>query len=122
MMFTVRDMDSKVKAMIKLIEEDADSFARRVKMYYKKRPELMKLVEEFYRAYHAFLAKDMITLRGALRPSHLPWRAFPNQVPINLKAKVDVESVRAINAETEVQILKDALAKLEAEKEAGLLQ
>ena len=31
--------------MIKLIEEDADSFARRAEMYYKKRPELMKLVE-----------------------------------------------------------------------------
>ncbi|KAL0000085.1 hypothetical protein SO802_019687 [Lithocarpus litseifolius] len=47
------DMDAKVKAMIKLIEEDADSIARRAEMYYKKRPELMKLVEEFYRAYRA---------------------------------------------------------------------
>ncbi|XP_028074185.1 protein NETWORKED 1A-like [Camellia sinensis] len=46
-------MDAKVTAMIMLIEEDADSFARRAEMYYKKRPELMKLVEEFYRAYHA---------------------------------------------------------------------
>ncbi|KAE8681716.1 hypothetical protein F3Y22_tig00111310pilonHSYRG00055 [Hibiscus syriacus] len=35
------DMDSKVKQMIKLIEEDADSFARRAEMYYKKRPELI---------------------------------------------------------------------------------
>jgi len=33
------DMDAKVKAMIKLIEEDADSFARRAEMYYKKWPE-----------------------------------------------------------------------------------
>ncbi|KAK9982932.1 hypothetical protein SO802_032457 [Lithocarpus litseifolius] len=47
------DMDAKVKAMIKLIEEDADSIARRAEMYYKKRPELMKLVKEFYRAYRA---------------------------------------------------------------------
>ncbi|KAK9999226.1 hypothetical protein SO802_018829 [Lithocarpus litseifolius] len=47
------DMDAKVKAMIMLIEEDADSIARRAEMYYKKRPELMKLVEEFYRAYRA---------------------------------------------------------------------
>ncbi|KAL0002469.1 hypothetical protein SO802_016250 [Lithocarpus litseifolius] len=47
------DMDAKVKAMIKLIEEAADSIARRAEMYYKKRPELMKLVEEFYRAYRA---------------------------------------------------------------------
>ncbi|XP_050914606.1 uncharacterized protein LOC127129473 [Lathyrus oleraceus] len=47
------DIDTKVKSMIKLIEEEADSFARRAEMYYKKRPELMKLVEEFYRAYRA---------------------------------------------------------------------
>ncbi|KAF3786134.1 NETWORKED 1A protein [Nymphaea thermarum] len=45
------DMDVTVKAMIKIIEEDADSFARIAEMYYKKRPELMKVVEEFYRAY-----------------------------------------------------------------------
>ncbi|KAI7982316.1 Protein NETWORKED 1A [Camellia lanceoleosa] len=49
----LKDMDAKVRAMIMLIEEDADSFARRAEMYYKKWPELMKLVEEFYRAYHA---------------------------------------------------------------------
>jgi hypothetical protein len=47
------DIDTKVKSMIKLIEEEADSFARRAEMYYKKRLELMKLVEEFYRAYRA---------------------------------------------------------------------
>ncbi|CAL5418069.1 unnamed protein product [Camellia sinensis] len=46
-------MNAKVKAMIMLMEEDADSFARRAEMYYKKRPELMKLVEDFYRAYRA---------------------------------------------------------------------
>ncbi|CAL5442129.1 unnamed protein product [Camellia sinensis] len=46
-------MDAKVTTMIMLIEEDTDSFARRAEMYYKKRPELMKLVEEFYRAYRA---------------------------------------------------------------------
>ncbi|KAF3785762.1 NETWORKED 1A protein [Nymphaea thermarum] len=45
------DMDVTVKAMIKIIEEDADSFARIAEMYYKKRPELMKVVEEFYRGY-----------------------------------------------------------------------
>jgi len=36
--------------MIKFIEEEADSFARRAEMYYNKRPKLMKLVEDFYQA------------------------------------------------------------------------
>ncbi|KAK1373058.1 NAB domain-containing protein [Heracleum sosnowskyi] len=76
------DMDSKVKSMIKLIEEDADSFARRAEMYYKKRPELMKLVEEFYRAYRA-LAERYDHATGALRQAHRTMsEAFPNQIPM----------------------------------------
>ncbi|ONK60464.1 uncharacterized protein A4U43_C08F18770 [Asparagus officinalis] len=75
------DMDRNIKAMIKLIEEDADSFARRAEMYYKKRPELMKLVEEFYRAYRA-LAERYDHATGALRQAHRTMaEAFPNQIP-----------------------------------------
>ncbi|XP_057964520.1 protein NETWORKED 1D [Malania oleifera] len=78
------DMDSKVKAMIKLIEEDADSFARRAEMYYKKRPELMKLVEEFYRAYRA-LAERYDHATGELHQAHQTIaKAFPNQAPLVL--------------------------------------
>ena len=77
-------MDVKVKQMIKLIEEDADSFARRAEMYYKQRPELMKLVEEFYRAYRA-LAERYDHATGALRQAHRTMaEAFPNQVPFVL--------------------------------------
>lgn len=62
-------MDVKVKGMIKLINEDADSFARRAEMYYKKRPELMKFVEEFYRAYRA-LAERYDHATGVIRHAH----------------------------------------------------
>lgn len=77
------DMDVKVKQMIKLLEEDADSFARRAEMYYKKRPELMKLVEEFYRAYRA-LAERYDNATGVLRQAQRSMaEAFPNQVPFD---------------------------------------
>lgn len=76
------DMDSKVKQMIKLIEEDADSFARRAEMYYKKRPELMKMVEEFYRAYRA-LAERYDNATGVIRHAHKTMaEVFPNQMPM----------------------------------------
>ncbi|KAJ4846216.1 hypothetical protein Tsubulata_025566 [Turnera subulata] len=39
--------------MLKLIEEDADSFAQRAEMYYKKRPELISMVESFYREHRS---------------------------------------------------------------------
>ncbi|KAF5462672.1 hypothetical protein F2P56_018660 [Juglans regia] len=78
------DMDTKVKQMIKLIEEDADSFAMRAEMYYKKRPELMKIVEEFYRAYRA-LAERYDHVTGVLHQAHKSMaEAFPNQVPLVL--------------------------------------
>ncbi|KAK8541506.1 hypothetical protein V6N13_137883 [Hibiscus sabdariffa] len=190
------DMDIKVKQMIKLIEEDADSFARRAEMYYKKRPELMKLVEEFYRVYRA-LAERYDHATGVLRQAHQSMaEAFPNQVPMvfaddtpggsaaevifaeesessilrkdlkqfndlfgseeapnlvkfaegrtreglnfndidekeqslqndgnsDLRVRVPSESERASKAEMEILTLKNTLARLEAEKEAGLLE
>ncbi|MED6217178.1 hypothetical protein PIB30_015296 [Stylosanthes scabra] len=44
-------MEHNVKRMLKLIEDDGDSFAKKAEMYYQKRPELISLVEEFYRGY-----------------------------------------------------------------------
>ncbi|KAG5064196.1 Protein NETWORKED 4A [Glycine soja] len=59
-------MDRSVKRMLKLIEEDADSFAKKAEMYYQKRPELVALVEEFYRVYRA-LAERYDHVTGELR-------------------------------------------------------
>lgn len=61
----LEDMDIKVKDMLTLIEEDAESFAKRAEMYYKKRPELISLVEGFYRAYRA-LAERYDHISGEL--------------------------------------------------------
>lgn len=74
------DVDAKVKQMINIIEEDADSFARRAEMYYKRRPELLHLVEEFYRAYRG-LAERYDHATGVLCQAHKTMaEAFPNQV------------------------------------------
>lgn len=47
------ELDEKTETMLKLIEEDADSFAKRAEMYYKKRPELITILEDFYRSHRA---------------------------------------------------------------------
>ncbi|CAM8890349.1 unnamed protein product [Rhodiola kirilowii] len=106
-------MDSKVKQMIKLIEEDADSFARRAEMYYKRRPELMRLVEEFYRAYRA-LAERYDHATGVIRHAHKTMvEAFPDQDPSLMCDEVDANnpfmppSVRGVLDPDELQ--KDAL-------------
>ncbi|KAG5251791.1 protein NETWORKED 3A [Salix suchowensis] len=50
---TLAELDKKTKSMLKLVEPDADSFAQRAEMYYKKRPELISMVEDFYRAHRS---------------------------------------------------------------------
>ncbi|KAF8683144.1 hypothetical protein HU200_045004 [Digitaria exilis] len=78
------DMDSKIKLMIRIIEEDAESFAKRAEMYYRRRPELMTLLEELYRAYRA-LAERYDHAAGELRQAHRKIaEAFPDQVLMDL--------------------------------------
>ncbi|KAL8525868.1 hypothetical protein ACS0TY_015197 [Phlomoides rotata] len=62
----VEEMDQLVKRVLKLIEEDADSFAKKAELYFKKRPELITLVEEFYRMYRS-LAERYDHVTGELR-------------------------------------------------------
>lgn len=52
--------------MLKLIEEDGDSFAKKAEMYYQKRPELIAHVEDFYRMYRS-LAERYDHVTGELR-------------------------------------------------------
>jgi len=41
---TLSELDDKTKQMLKLIDQDADSFAQRAEMYYKKRPVLVDML------------------------------------------------------------------------------
>lgn len=62
----ITEMDQLVKRVLKLIEEDADSFGKKAELYFKKRPELITLVEEFYRMYRS-LAERYDHVTGELR-------------------------------------------------------
>ena len=67
----IAEMDQRVKQMLKLIEEDGDSFAKKAEMYYQKRPELIRLVEDFYRRYRS-LAERYDNVTGELRKTNPP--------------------------------------------------
>lgn len=71
------ELDDKTEAMLKLIEEDADSFAKRAEMYYKKRPELINIVEDLYRAHRSLAEKyDQVKFDSGIR--HVtPWTSCP---------------------------------------------
>ena len=64
--YLAAEMDKSVKRMLKLIDEEGDSFAKKAEMYYQKRPELVSHVEEFYRMYRS-LAERYDHVTGELR-------------------------------------------------------
>ncbi|PSS06435.1 Protein NETWORKED 3A like [Actinidia chinensis var. chinensis] len=70
---TLSELDEKTNAMLRIIEEDGDSFAKRAEMYFKKRPELISMVEDFYQA-HRLLAErcDQVKSDAGFRPI-TPW-------------------------------------------------
>ncbi|RZC55979.1 hypothetical protein C5167_014830 [Papaver somniferum] len=63
------EMDRSVNRMLKLIEEEGDSFAKKAEMYYQKRPELIAQVEEFYRMYRS-LAERYDNLSKSIPADH----------------------------------------------------
>lgn len=88
----IADMEEKVHNVVKLIEEDGDSFAKRAEMYYKKRPELIHFVEESYRAYRA-LAERYDHISTELQNANTTIASvFPEQVQFAMEEE-DEESV-----------------------------
>ncbi|KAF7809392.1 protein NETWORKED 2D [Senna tora] len=77
----LQDMEEKVQNVLKLIEEDGDSFARRAEMYYKKRPELIHFVEESYRAYRALAERYDHISTELQNANNTIASVFPDQVP-----------------------------------------
>ncbi|KAL3524928.1 hypothetical protein ACH5RR_013300 [Cinchona calisaya] len=85
-------MEDKAAYIIKLIEEDGDSFAKRAEMYYKKRPELLNFVEESYRAFKA-LADRYDHLSAELQNANNTIATlFPDQVQLAMDEEEDFSS------------------------------
>ncbi|XP_073289094.1 kinase-interacting protein 1-like [Primulina huaijiensis] len=87
------DMEEKVQNMLKLIEEDGDSFAKRAEMYYKRRPELITSVEEAYKAFRALADRYDLLSKELQNANHTIATVFPEQVQFAMDE--DDESVSA---------------------------
>lgn len=66
---TLSELEKKTKAMLNVIEGDADSFAQRAEIYYSKRPVLVNMIEDFYRSYR-YLAEQHELLRSETSTRH----------------------------------------------------
>ncbi|KAJ1261346.1 hypothetical protein BS78_09G022600 [Paspalum vaginatum] len=85
----LKDMEDRVKCILFLLGEEADSFAKRAEMYYKRRPEVISSVEEAYRSYRA-LAERYDHMSGELhKANHTIATAFPDQIQYSLLEEDD---------------------------------
>ncbi|KAI3895824.1 hypothetical protein MKW98_025615 [Papaver atlanticum] len=76
----LQDMEEKVKYMLKLVEGEGDTFAKRAEIYFRQRPELIIFVEEAYRAYRA-LAERYDHISGELQSANNTIATvFPEQI------------------------------------------
>ena len=66
-------------AVLKLIQEDGDSFIKRAEMYYKKRPEFISFVEESYRAYRSLAERYDLLSKELQNANSTLASAFPDQ-------------------------------------------
>ncbi|KAE8701144.1 Detected protein of unknown function [Hibiscus syriacus] len=95
-------MEERVKVIVKLIEEDGDSFARRAEMYYKKRPELINFVEESYRAYRA-LAERYNHLSTELQNANSTIASiFPEQFQFAMESEDESGSLKSAKKSWEI--------------------
>ena len=68
------ELNEKTNTMLKLIEQDADSFAQRADMYYKKRPELVSMVEDFYKTHRLLVERyDQVKPDSGIRLLKIPF-------------------------------------------------
>ncbi|XP_055829026.1 kinase-interacting protein 1 [Solanum dulcamara] len=91
---SLQDMEEKVEDVIKLIEEDGDSFAKRAEMYYKKRPELINFVEESYRAYRALAERYDKLSRELQSANNAIATLFPEQIQLAMDEEDDYGTPR----------------------------
>ncbi|XP_057448565.1 kinase-interacting protein 1-like [Lotus japonicus] len=90
----LQDMEEKVQSVLKLLEEDGDSFAKRAEMYYKRRPELIGFVEESFKAYRALAERYDHISTELQNANNTIAQAFPDRVPFMDEDDDDVSSPR----------------------------
>ncbi|XP_017622195.1 protein NETWORKED 2D-like isoform X2 [Gossypium arboreum] len=97
----LEDMEEKVTSVLKLIEEDGDSFAKRAEMYYKKRPELIHFVEESYRAYRALAERYDHISTELQNANNTIASVFPDRVQFAMDDEDEYDSLSFLNKATE---------------------
>ncbi|BAF22659.1 protein NETWORKED 2D isoform X2 [Oryza sativa Japonica Group] len=101
----LQEMETRVKIMLKLLGEEADTFGKRAEMYYRRRPEVINHVEEVYRAYRALVERYDHLSKELHKANHTIATACPQHDVSLLQEQDDAEftPIRIQESTTTVQ-------------------
>ncbi|KAK9047043.1 hypothetical protein V6N11_052907 [Hibiscus sabdariffa] len=85
----LHDMEERISGMLEIIDDDGDSFIKRANMYFRRRPELLHIVEETYRAYRELAERYDLLSRDVQTANRTIASMFPDQVPYSIHDEDD---------------------------------
>lgn len=121
----LQDVENRVKIMLKLLGEEADTFGKRAQMYYSRRPEVINHVEDVYRAYRALVERYDHLSKELHKANHTIATACPDEVQYAMLEEEDDNFPRAIMPINSRKIQKSTvedILKRKRERKPGQLK
>ncbi|CAM0907415.1 unnamed protein product [Alopecurus aequalis] len=115
----LQDVENRVKVMLKLLGEEADSFGKRAEMYYSRRPEVITHVEDVYRAYRALVERYDHLSKELHKANHTIATACPDEVQYAMLEEEDEDFPRAIMPINSRKIQKSTVEDIMKRKKEG---
>ncbi|CAL5060857.1 unnamed protein product [Urochloa decumbens] len=116
----LQDMENRVKIMLKLLGQEADSFGKRAEMYYRTRPEVISHVEQVYRAYRALVERYDHISKELHKANHTIATACPEEVQYAmLEEEEDADLPKAITPINSHKIRKSTVEEILNRKRRG---
>ncbi|TVU37082.1 hypothetical protein EJB05_10373 [Eragrostis curvula] len=116
----LQEMENRVKIMLKLLGEEADTFGKRAEMYYRTRPEVISHVEQVYRAYRALVERYDHMSKELHKANHTIATACPEEVQYALLEEEDDNFPKAITPINSNKIHKSTVEEILKRKREGL--
>lgn len=113
------DMENRVKIMLKLLGQEADSFGKRAEMYYHTRPEVISHVEQVYRAYRALVERYDHISKELHKANHTIATACPEEVQYAILEEEDHDFPKAITPINSHKIHKSTVQEILNAKRQG---
>ncbi|KAM0904648.1 hypothetical protein ACQ4PT_017865 [Festuca glaucescens] len=115
----LQDVENRVKIMLKILGEEADSFGKRAEMYYRRRPEVISHVEDVYRAYRALVERYDHLSKELHKANHTIATACPDEVQYAMLEEEDDNFPRAIMPINSRKIQKSTVEDILKRKREG---